>query len=444
MKNWQRYPEYKDSGVEWLGEIPKHWEVKRLRFCIRVNPLKSEIAHLPKNTKVSFLPMENIGKDGTLNLEKTESLEKLWNSYTFFQNNDVIVAKITSCFENGKGALCKGLVNGIGFGTTELHVLRASKDVEPKFLFYLTKTSIFILLGVSEMTGVAGQQRVPENFIKNYPVAISPLSEQKSIAHFLDRETSKLDKLIAKKQRFIELLQEKRTALISHAVTKGLNPDIPMKDSGISWLGQIPKHWEICQLRRIVNKFVDYRGATPEKVSQGIPLITARNIKNGTIDFSVSQEFIKEQDYNSWMVRGFPKIGDVIVTTEAPLGESAQIIDENIALAQRVILLKSRTSQVNNDYLKYHFVSQFGQAELWSKATGSTALGIKASHFKATLVLVPPLSEQKAIAHFLDQETAKIDTLIEKTKTSIEKLKEYRTALISAAVTGKIDIREEI
>src|SRR5205823_4809224 len=131
------------------------------------------------------------------------------------------------------------------------------------------------------MQGAAGQQRVPEEFVSNFQAAFPSLLEQRAIAAFLDRETAKINTLIAKKERLIELLQEKRAALISHAVTKGLDPAVPMKDSGVEWLGEIPEHWEILHLRRVVDKFVDYRGATPTKVTDGVPLITARNIKNG-------------------------------------------------------------------------------------------------------------------------------------------------------------------
>jgi type I restriction enzyme S subunit len=212
------------------------------------------------------------------------------------------------------------------------------------------------------------------------------------------------------------------------------------KDSGVEWLGEIPKDWEVLHLRRVIRSFVDYRGATPEKVPDGIPLITARNIKNGVIDFSLSQEYIREEDYASWMVRGFPEAGDVLVTTEAPLGESAQILEENIALAQRIILLKAEKSRINNDYLKYYIASTAGKGELWSRATGSTAIGIKASHLRETLITVPPsISEQKAIASFLDRETAKIDALIAKKERLIELLQEKRTAIISHAVTKGLD-----
>jgi len=144
------------------------------------------------------------------------------------------------------------------------------------------------------------------------------------------------------------------------------------------------------------------------------------------------------------MVRGLPEVGDVLVTTEAPLGESAQIQESNIALAQRIILLKADKAKVTSDYLKYHFASNLGKSELLSKATGSTALGIKASHFKATLMTIPPINEQKRIAHHVDGAIEKIDVLIAKIREGIDRLKEFRTALPSSAVTGKIDVREEM
>jgi len=172
----------------------------------------------------------------------------------------------------------------------------------------------------------------------------------------------------------------------------------PLRDSGIEWLGQIPKHWEVLQLRRVTKKFVDYRGKTPEKLPSGIPLVTARNIKKERIDFTESEEFIAEQEYDEWMGRGLPEVGDVVVTTEAPLGETAQIADARVALAQRIILLKRDASRVTNDYLMDYFSSSAARAELGSRATGSTALGIKASHFKASRIAVPPIDEQVAIS----------------------------------------------
>ncbi|MBI4790489.1 MAG: restriction endonuclease subunit S [Chloroflexi bacterium] len=452
------YPAYKPSGVAWLGDIPAHWEVRRLKFVSRINPPKTELASLSKDTEASFLPMEKIGEDGKLSLDETRAIHQVWQGFTYFRDDDVIVAKITPCFENGKGALCRRLVNGIGFGTTELHVLRAGTETNSRFLSYQTQSVDFRRFGVAAMYGAAGQQRVPENFVRDFRIGLPPFPEQRAIAACLDRETARLDALIAKKERLIELLQEKRTALISHAVTRGVPEEKTfevletskvssvslssalLKDSGVEWLGQVPTNWEVYQLRRVVTKFVDYRGATPDKSSDGIPLITARNIKNGRVDFDLSREFIREEDYAGWMVRGFPEVGDVLVTTEAPLGETAQVVETNIALAQRVILLKAEQNTVTNDFLKQYLGSLSGQAELWSRATGSTAIGIKASHLREILVIVPPHDEQRAIAAYLDRETATIDALIAKVRQAIETLREYRTALISAAVTGKMDV----
>lgn len=218
-KKWTPYPAYKDSGVEWLGEIPAHWNAERLRFACSVNPSKAELSDLPASTEVSFMPMEAISEDGKINLEQTRHLEQVRQGYTNFRDGDVVVAKITPCFENGKGALCANLLGGVGFGTTELQVLRPSENVYSPFIFYLTKSHPFRNLGIASMQGSAGQQRVTDEFIKDFRLSLPPLPEQRAIAAFLDRETAKIDALIAKVRDGIKKLKEYRIALISAAVT---------------------------------------------------------------------------------------------------------------------------------------------------------------------------------------------------------------------------------
>ena len=274
-------------------------------------------------------------------------------------------------------------------------------------------------------------------------LAYPPKPEQEKIASFLDDQTNKIDELISKKERQINLMKEKRAAVITRVVLTGLDPNVPTKESGIEWLGEIPAHWQLLQIRRVMKKFVDYRGKTPEKVSSGIPLITAANVKNGFIDFANVQEYVRVGDYDEWMGRGLPELGDVLITTEAPLGEVAQINNTNIALAQRIIMFKVDKQLMVNEYLKYFVMSGAGSAELITRSTGSTALGIKAWHLKEILITIPPLIEQRKIIQYIDQETSNIDKLISKIQSSIDKLKEYRSALISAAVTGKIDVRGE-
>lgn len=209
----------KNSGAEWLGEIPAHWKVLRLRFAIKTNPTRWEIIGLEPGAPVSFVPMEAVGEYGGLNLDAEKPIDEIGTGYTYFRDGDVVVAKITPCFENGKGALATGLKNGIAFGTTELHVLRPSESMDRLFLFYLTISQPFREVGASEMYGAGGQKRVPDGFIRDLRPAIPPLDEQRAIAAFLDHETARIDALIAKVKSAIGQLHEYRAALIADAVT---------------------------------------------------------------------------------------------------------------------------------------------------------------------------------------------------------------------------------
>ena len=211
------------------------------------------------------------------------------------------------------------------------------------------------------------------------------------------------------------------------------------KDSGVEWLGDVPEHWKIAGFKKYLGSIVDYRGKTPEKMDSGIFLVTARNIKNGIIDYSLSQEYVALKDYAQIMFRGKPKVGDVLFTTEAPLGEVAQVDDDNIALAQRVIKFRGQNNILENTFLKYFIMSTQFQDSLKTFATGSTALGIKAERLIYLKQCIPAYSEQTQIANFLDYETAKIDTLIAKQKKLIDLLKEKRQAVISHAVTKGLD-----
>ncbi len=439
---WKTYPAYKDSGVEWLGEIPEHWEVKRLRFICHVNPSKTALSYLPIDTPISFLPMEQIGVDGSISLEETRTIEQVRQGYTCFRNGDVIVAKITPCFENGKGALCTQLLNGIGFGTTELHVLRAKDETDPKFIFYLTRSKPFCEIGTAMMYGSAGQQRVPEDFINDFQVGFPSLTEQRAIATFLDHETTRINALIAKKERLIELLQEKRAALISLAVTKGLDPTVRMKDSGVEWLGEIPEHWEVLHLKRIA-KIRYGLGQPPAQLDEGTPFIRATNVKSGVIvdegmlyvdcsDIPQSRDAVLSSG-EIIVVRSGAYTGDSAIVPKKFQGTIAgydMVVAVTIGYSP-FIAWQLLSSEVRE--LQFNFHSQrAAQPHLNAEELGDT------------LFSVPPSTEQHAIANYLDRETAKSDALVSRIREGIEKLREYSAALISAAVTGKIDVRGEI
>lgn len=207
----------KDSGIEWLGEIPEHWEVKKLKYVSKINPSKNQ-AFKGSEDEVVFLPMEKVNEDGTFDQELVKPINELWNGYTYFEKGDILIAKITPCFENGKGTLLSNLKTKIGFGSTEFHVVR-SKSVISQFLFYLTRSFRFMKIGEAFMTGAAGQKRVPTDFISEFNVAIPPYEEQQSIVNFIESETSRIGHKIEDTQKLIDLLKEYREALISEVVT---------------------------------------------------------------------------------------------------------------------------------------------------------------------------------------------------------------------------------
>ena len=206
----------KPSGVPWLWEVPEHWEVERMRFRTKMNP--SIKADLKDDDVVSFVPMEAVGGDGMLNLERTRIVSEVASGYTYFEDGDLIIAKITPCFENGKGAVMAGLVSGAGFGTTELIVVRPDSSVVPTWLYYLTMWEGFRFTGEAMMLGAGGQKRVPELFVKDYFVAWPPTNEQQAISDYLDAETVRIDELVTHTHAEINLLKELRTATIADAV----------------------------------------------------------------------------------------------------------------------------------------------------------------------------------------------------------------------------------
>lgn len=208
----------KDSEVPWLGDIPAHWGPKRMRFCMKTNPSKGEI-RLNDDELVSFIPMEAVGEFGGLNLDAEKELGEIGGGYTYFADNDVVVAKITPCFENGKGAIARGLKNGMAFGTTELHVMRSDDTLLPDYLFHLTMSHPFRCIGESEMYGAGGQKRVPETFLKDFRIGLPPVNEQQDIIDYINKVNQKLDLQMSKAADVIDRLTEYRSALITNAVT---------------------------------------------------------------------------------------------------------------------------------------------------------------------------------------------------------------------------------
>lgn len=441
--SFPRYPEYKGSGVEWLGAVPAHWVVKRLRNVATLNPYKSEIAQLPRDTEVSFLPMDAVGDDGTLNLDRTRPISEVESGYTYFREGDVTIAKITPCFENGKGAVMRCLHNGHGFGTTELIVVRPCEDKTTSDYLHLLFTSHpFRLFGEASMYGAGGQKRVPDDFVRDFATAFPPPEEQTTIATFLDHETAKIDALVAEQERLIALLQEKRQAVISHAVTKGLDPNVPMKDSGVEWLGEVPGHWEVRSISSISTKITNgYVGPTRDiLVDDGVRYLQSLHIKRNKIRFD--QPYFVREDWSLDHRKSILEAGDVLIVQTGDIGQVAVVPPEFAGCNCHALIIVSPIRDVlSGDWLAGVLNSDYGFHSLLSIQTGALHPHLNCGNVKFLVVPVPPRHEQDAIQNYIEERTKRFDALIGEAEVAINLLQERRTALISAAVTGQIDVR---
>lgn len=428
-------------------DAPAHWTRTRLRHVVRLNPSKTEIEDLEPDQDVSFLPMEAIGEDGSTRLDVTRPLSEVQTGYSYFRDEDVVVAKITPCFENGKGALMRGLHGGVGFGTTELIVARPLRGrLSSEYLQWIFQSSEFRKVGEGFMYGAGGQKRVPDDFVRNYRIALPPLTEQTSITAFLDRETDKIDTLVEEQRRLIELLKEKRQAVISHAVTKGLNPNARMKASGVEWLGDVPEHWDIVpcgyryevQLGRMLN----------EERAQGDDLRPYLRV------LDVQWHRINVDDLP---VMNFPaevreryrlEPGDLLVNEGGSyVGRSAIWRGELGECYYQKALHRLRprdSSRDTADFLLYVMETATKVGVFVAGGNQTTIDHLTAEQLRGQRLPFPPANEQSQIAAFLAQATGRLDLLEHEALSATDLLKEHRAALISAAVTGKIDVRETL
>lgn len=426
-----------------FSEVPVGWKKIRLRFALTINPSKSEL--LLQNTElVSFIPMDAIGEYGGIRLNEEKEVGDIGSGYTYFRDGDIVVAKITPCFENGKGALAKGLKNKAAFGTTEIYVLRADLgQLEPRFLFYLTISSLFRKLGEAEMHGAGGQKRVPERFIKDFYAGLPPLQKQQVIVDYLDLKTTQIDALIAKKQALLDKLAEKRMALISRAVTKGLDPSAPMKDSGVAWLGEIPAHWIVCLLKRISEISYGVGGEIDRSLTEGVSLLSLPNItKDGKLLIDeISHCELSDAEKNNLLL----KKGDLLFNwrngSSEHLGKTAYFkLDGEWTHVSFLLRIRLNVAKSEPRFYQY-MLSGLRITGFFSSSKAGVNNTFNMFELANLFVLRPPLDEQQEISDMLDSKLRHIDTQVKQISAAIDRLAEYRSTLITHAVTGKIDIR---
>jgi type I restriction enzyme, S subunit len=448
MSRYKAYPEYKDSRVEWLGQTPKDWKLCRLKDTSVINPSKLEVRNLGLETEVSFIPMEAIGENGELDISRTKQLTEVISGYSYVADGDVMIAKITPCFENGKGAIAKGLTNKIGFATTEIINIRPRSPTDSGYFYYLLSADPFRKLAEGSMYGAGGQKRVADNFVAEYHLSLPSQTERGKIASFLDHETAKIDALIEKQRRLIELLKEKRQAVISHAVTKGLDPNAPMKDSGVEWLGAVPAHWDVAKIKHLTVTFdqgwspqCDARPAEGNEF--GVLKVGCVNggVFNPEENKALPPELKPQTQYKL-------KKSDLLISranTRDLVGSAAVVHSDfdKLILCDKLYRLRFPCS-INPEliafYLSLSVVRQ--QIELGTAGASDSMQNISQSVIKDLVVLVPPEPEANRLVKEIEKRIKNFDTTLKKVGLQISLLQERRTALISAAVTGKIDVRD--
>ena len=420
--------EMKDSGIEWIKQIPTGWSTTRGK----------NILQLMKRPPEADDEVITCFRDGEVTLRRNRREEGFTFSdkeigYQGIKKGDLVIHGM----DGFAGAI--GISDSDGKGSPVLVVCTTKENT--RYLMYYLRTLAMQDVFLALATGIRERScDLRWNKIADLLFPVPELNEQCRIADYLDRKCSQIDAIIARQQEVIEKLKAYKLSVITEAVTKGLNPNVPMKDSGVKWIGEIPEHWRIVPLTKQLESIVDYRGKTPEKVDDGIFLVTARNIKNGMIDYSISSEYVKAEDYNEIMRRGIPQIGDVLFTTEAPLGQVANVDRTDIALAQRIIKFSTK-KHLDSYFLKYWIMSVGFQNFLMTLSTGSTAVGIKASRLFMLPVSLAPMQEQKQIVTYLDKKCERIESVIDRKQALINKFTDYKKSLIYEVVTGKKEVK---
>lgn len=433
----------KPSGIDWIGDVPSSWKMLKLKYF---SYLKGRIGWqgLTADEFIDEGPYLITGTDfenGRIQFDRSYHIsEERYEQAPEIQLKigDLLVTKDGTV---GKMAYVDELPDKASLNSHLLLIRPLKNRYDNRFLFWLMSSTVFTGYTDYSQDGTImaslSQEKIG-NFIAYFPT----VEEQVKIADYLDAKCSKLDSIIADLEKQIDTLQKYKKSLITETVTKGLDKSAQMKDSGTEWIGEIPAHWKVIRITKYLDSLVDYRGKTPEKVDNGIFLVTARNIKNGVIDYSLSQEYVAVDDYEEIMHRGKPHKGDVLFTTEAPLGEVANVDNTDIALAQRVIKFRGRKNCINNYYLKYWIMSLGFQSFLASLATGSTALGIAASKLGQLKMVLPTYDEQAEIVSKLDAACDNIDAIIVTKKEQLEHIQQYKKSLIYEYVTGKKCVME--
>ncbi|WP_298737395.1 restriction endonuclease subunit S [uncultured Psychrobacter sp.] len=421
MAKYQQYAEYKNSGVEWLGEIPSHWQLRRIQESANIingYPFESSKFNPTKGT-----PLVRI-RD--IRNQKAEvCFDGFVPEVAVINNGDILIG-MDGDFNVAKWAGGKAALN------QRVACVRHENSITQSFLYYLLPFHMKI---VNDLTYYTTVKHLSSNDILKTTFALPSEAELKSIVSFLDHETAQIDSLIEKQQTLIQLLKEKRQAVISHAVTKGLNPDAPMKDSGVEWLGEVPEHWDVMQFRRITSLSQGLQIPQSERIHEpsknNVEYITIKSIHAG--DTLEHREYINKPslrvqcDYDDVLLARTGATGEVITGVKGAFHNNFFKIDYSEKIDKNFLVNMLKVQE-----LKSHLLMLAGTTTIPDLNHGA---------FLSTAIALPSLEEQEEICSEISRLSEKYNLLLEVAIKQVKLLQERRTALISAAVTGKIDVR---
>ncbi|MGA6878981.1 restriction endonuclease subunit S [Acinetobacter sp. AND/436] len=441
MAKYQKYAEYKDSGIDWLGEIPRHWDLKPIKYLFEIIN-----GSTPKSGEEAFW-------DGEITWITPSDLSKL-RSHVIGESIRTITKKgLDSCGTTLVPSdtiilSCRAPIGSLAVTSKEACTNQGCKslvkkyDLSTKFFYYYLSISTKQLNNLGRGTTFL---ELSSDELGSYALGIPNAEEQVKIANFLDHETAKIDSLIAKQEKLIELLKEKRQAVISHAVTKGLNPDVAMKDSGVEWLGQVPEHWSVAKIKHL-SKIIS-KGTTPttmggDFVFEGIRFLKAENIGKKPIVNS-SPEFFITENVDAQLARSRLQEHDVLVIIAGATTGLSSVLQKELLPAntnQAVSFIRPKETEYAK-WISYWLSTHFAQSLIWMGAVQAAQPNLSMENLGNIDITLPSVEEIKTTLDFIDTVLLKIDDLIEKNIKAIDFMQERRTALISSAVTGKIDVR---
>lgn len=442
--SFSAYSEYKNSGVELFEKVPSRWRVQRLKQVVNPSrPITYGIVQAGENVPdgIPYIRPADMTDESGVKAEDTllRTSPEIANSY---KRSSVVAGDIVCSIgpSFGKLMMVPSSLEGSNLtqGTARVAV---SQDHIPRFLFWVLKSVESYQQWESSVGGATFRALNLGPLAETFICVPSP-AEQAHIARFLDHETARIDALIEEQQRLIELLKEKRQAVISHAVTKGLDPTVPMKDSGVEWLGEVPAHWVVAGLKWFWS-VTDCKHITAEFVDDGIPLASIREVQSRYVALDNAKQ--TTEVFYRQLIEGDRALvaGDLIFSRNATVGEVAQVASWHppFAMGQDVCVLKKQYEWLSSDYLQAVLRSPVVMVQLDNLMIGSTFKRVNVEDIRGIIVPMPPQGEQRIIAKYLIQRTEMFDSMLGEAQNTIALLQERRSALISAAVTGKIDVR---